>query len=339
VPAPAYPANESLLAVCSAPTLPGFVPYTLRPGDRLADLLTGLTTVTVTQLAALNCIDDPTDLPIGATIWIPGGVADQGTLEATAETTAETTQAAAMDARIISLTTSEATVESEAGMTISWQAEGSAAFFYRCPPDPQAECRRPLNATRLPLVDTVTLRGFQYAGPARFRLEVLGSGDSAQNDVSVTIVCSNTWLSPANAGLRCPSEPARRVFGAWQPFEHGAMLWFSDTGQIWVLYQGSNQVSVFQDAYTEGQPEPTADVPGGLFLPNRGFGLVWWRLRGTRSGIGWGVRDAQGADLLRQPVSDHSFTTYILAPNNTVYAVTILPGQQTGYWTQLRTHR
>jgi len=49
------------------------------------------------------------------------------------------------------------------------------------------------------------------------------------------------------------------------------------------------------------------------------------------------VDNAQGADLLRQPAGAQSFTTYILAPNDIVYAVTILPGADTGYWTQLKT--
>src|SRR5262249_25302169 len=140
----AYPANESLLAVCSAPTLPGFVPYTIRPGDRLADLLTGISTLSVTQLAALNCIDDPGELPTGATIWIPGQAMVAGTV--TLESTQVGTPAApSLPARILSLTTSHATVENLTGLTVSWQAEGTSAFFYRCPADPQAQCHRPLS--------------------------------------------------------------------------------------------------------------------------------------------------------------------------------------------------
>src|SRR5687768_2337292 len=53
---------DSRLATCNAHLLPGFVPYTIREGDRLGDVIVGADNVTVTQLAAMNCIDDPTAL-------------------------------------------------------------------------------------------------------------------------------------------------------------------------------------------------------------------------------------------------------------------------------------
>ena len=63
--------NDARAASCSASTLPDFVPYVVRPGDTLGGLIAGQTSVTVTQLAALNCLDDPDALPVGAVIWLP----------------------------------------------------------------------------------------------------------------------------------------------------------------------------------------------------------------------------------------------------------------------------
>ena len=81
--------NDARVSACSASTLPDFVPYVVRPGDHLADLVAAQTTVTVTQLAALNCIDDPDALPVGAVIWLPGAaLGEVATPEATAEATA-----------------------------------------------------------------------------------------------------------------------------------------------------------------------------------------------------------------------------------------------------------
>src|SRR5262249_25403952 len=154
----------------------------------------------VTQLAALNCIDDPTQLPIGATIWIPGEAmtgAQSGTPQPTANvesTEAATPEASASAPRVLTLTTSEATVENQAGFTVSWQAEGRDAYFYRCPVDPEAACRRPLSAAPLPLVNMLTISNFQYAGPVRYRLEIQGNGDPVTSDVAVTVVCSHDWL-------------------------------------------------------------------------------------------------------------------------------------------------
>ena len=61
-------ANDARASTCSASTLPNFVPYVVRPGDHLADLIANTNAITVTQLAAVNCIDDPDALPVGATI-------------------------------------------------------------------------------------------------------------------------------------------------------------------------------------------------------------------------------------------------------------------------------
>src|SRR5688572_21856584 len=44
---------DSRLATCNAHLLPGFVPYTIRQGDRLGDLIVGADNVTVTRLAAM----------------------------------------------------------------------------------------------------------------------------------------------------------------------------------------------------------------------------------------------------------------------------------------------
>src|SRR5689334_5838056 len=63
--------DDPRLTICTAPTLDGFAPYIVRAGDTLASLLTGTPNISVTQLAALNCIDNPEALPVGAVIWLP----------------------------------------------------------------------------------------------------------------------------------------------------------------------------------------------------------------------------------------------------------------------------
>ena len=58
-------------ALCSAPYQAGWEAHVVEAGDTLTDLMTGNVTLSVTQLAALNCIDDPTSLPIGSVVWLP----------------------------------------------------------------------------------------------------------------------------------------------------------------------------------------------------------------------------------------------------------------------------
>src|SRR5258708_7662993 len=79
-------ANDARSAACSASTLPDFAPYVVRPGDQLAGLIAGQSDITVTQLALLNCLDDPDALPVGAVIWLPAPPS-AGTPELTPEAT------------------------------------------------------------------------------------------------------------------------------------------------------------------------------------------------------------------------------------------------------------
>jgi hypothetical protein len=58
-------------ATCSAPYNEGWTPFVVKAGDTLASLTKGQYTLSVTALAALNCIDDPSALPVGSVVWLP----------------------------------------------------------------------------------------------------------------------------------------------------------------------------------------------------------------------------------------------------------------------------
>jgi hypothetical protein len=315
---------DSRLAVCTAPTLPGFVPYIVRPGDRLADLLTGTDNLTVTQIAALNCLDDPAALPVGATLWLPAVSADIIGDILPAESTAvpdEGVAAVVQTAAIVSLEASSDSVQNEAGAQITWQASGAAAYFYLCPPNPNDECRRPVGSQPVPLNGSVIITNIQYAGSARYRLEVLGGDTPVTQDVTFEVTCSHQPLGTTTGANRCPDEPARSLFGVWQPFEGGVMMYFADTAEIWVMTNADNRVQVFDDTFVEGMDEPEIDAPEGRFAATRGFGVVW--------------RNLGADDTARQPAGRISYTTYIQGPGTTVYAVTIVPGTDAGYWIQV----
>src|SRR5690606_28547912 len=80
-------ANDARAASCAAYTLPDFQPHVVREGETLAALTADASAVTVTQLAALNCLDDPDALPVGAVIWLPAPPAVDE-ISATADTEA-----------------------------------------------------------------------------------------------------------------------------------------------------------------------------------------------------------------------------------------------------------
>lgn len=326
-------AQDARLASCAAPNAPNFLPYVVRPGDRLPDLLTGSTTVTPAQLAALNCLDTSDVVPVGATIWLPADafvVARSGAApEATAEADIQNAQITAFSADVES-------VLNDQNVTLSWQAQGAAAYVYPCPSAEEAECARPHSAQPQPLTGALTIGDFPEAGSYHFRLEVTGGETPATEDVTVEVACAQAWLGGVGASPRCPEDPARTVTAVWQPFQGGVMIWFSDTKQIYVMTNADGRVRVFQDTYVEGSPDPEAIAPEGLLTPIRGFGLVWQALGGAEgSGLGWAMSTEIGFDSARQPAGRTSYTTYIQGPGETVYAITEIPGMEMGYWAQV----
>lgn len=323
VPVTATPGpDDPRLNLCTAPSLAGFVPHLVRPGERLADLLTGTSNISVTQLAALNCLDDPAALPVGAVVWIPGTDAEEVS-EGDADTPPSITRFAASDRA----------AQNQDEITFRWQAAGEVAYFYACPGDEDSECKRPALAAPMPLRGETTVSDFAYAGPHRFRLEVRGAGESVTEDLTVEITCSQQWLGPVTGFKACPHNPPLAVFAAWQPFEGGVMLWFSDTREIWVMTNDDHRVQVFPDTYLEGEPSPNLEAPEDRYPAVRGFGRVWIAVGGPDGPLGWALSEETGFDSARQSAGSRSFTTYIQGPGENVYAVTLIPQLNIGLWT------
>ena len=316
--------DDPRLSVCTAPSLDGFVPHIVRPGERLADLLVGTANISVTQLAALNCLDDPAALPIGAVVWVPARAAVE-----VSETEADTEPA------IVSLTASEEAIQNQDTVTVRWEASGTEAYFYHCPPADEDACSRPALTAVQPLQHEIALSDFKYAGPVRYRLEVRGAGEIVTEDITLDVTCSQQWLGAMTGFEACPQEPPIAVFAAWQPFEGGVMLWFSDTQQIWVMTNSDHRVQVFEDTYVEGEPNPASDAPDERYTPERGFGKVWQGLGGPEGALGWALAPETGFDSARQSAGSRSYSGYIQGPGETVYAVTLIPQLEVGLWTEV----
>ena len=330
-------ANDARAATCNAAQVPGFAPYVVRPGDQLTALIAGQTNVTVTQLAALNCIDDPNALPVGAVIWLPGAAIGETTPDPTAEPTdsniepTEEATDAPITAQIERFAASASTISNTDMLTLAWSAAGSGAYLYACSVE---DCVRPANAKPIPLSGSVSFDGFQAAGSYRYRLDVEGAGGPVTQDVSVQVTCAQPWLGEIGASPLCPEDPARTVFAVWQPFQHGVMIWFSDSKQIVVMTE-DGLTTTYVDQYVEGQPDPSEPAPNGLFTPTRGFGLLWETLGGADSPLGWAQAKEVGYDAARQAAGRTSYTTYVSGPGSVVYALTALPGAANGYWAQV----
>lgn len=329
---PTPPGDDPRIAVCSAPFQPGWVPYVVKRNDRLADLLVGVEGLPVEQVAALNCLDDSAALPVGAVIWLPVGTANL-----LAHPAPQDTSPGVDRAEILSFSASADTVQNEgAGVTFTWRASGTEAYFYICPPRPEHTCERPIASQPVPLeYTTPPVSGFRYAGPARYRLDVQDGESRVTKDVLLEVVCTHERIGEVAGFQACPIEPIRYVFTAWQPFERGDMMWISESGQIWVMTD-DQRLRIFEDRYQEGDPTPAAAPPPDRFTPQRGFGRVWEALGGPDSPLGWALGEETGYDAGWQPAGRNSYTTYVGGPFGILYAITLIPGTDTGYWVQIR---
>ncbi len=211
--------------ICSAPYQEGWEASIVKAGDTLPSLMQGVGELSVTQAAALNCIDDPMALPVGSVVWLPA------------------------------TSTGEATAE----------------------------------------------------------------------------VCQQIVKS-----LDCAVQ-AQGILGAQQLFQNGMMIWREDTREIWVITNDSRQLQVFDDTYVDGEADPTAQPPNTFFVPKRGFGKVWAQLGGEKSGLGWGTAPEAQISLTVQAAGRVSYTTYVQMPDGAIYAATVLPRQDEGWWVKIGT--
>ena len=120
--------------------------------------------------------------------------------------------------------------------------------------------------------------------------------------------------------LGCPQQEAESLMLAEQQFEHGAMIWDSDTRQIYVMENG-NRWQVFADTWTPEQPEidPGLVPPADRIQPKRGFGRVWReQLGGTEAGIGWAITEERPVDGWRQRF-DYGMLFWTAPPQGTAY--------------------
>jgi hypothetical protein len=124
-------------------------------------------------------------------------------------------------------------------------------------------------------------------------------------------------LAPAwdRTKVGCPTAVTSVIWAAWEPFEHGYMLWRSDNDWAYAFnWQGGTNQNA-GDWTTGGESwrwdgitnPPVLTPPPGLFEPVRGFGFVWYyKLGGQTSAIGWGTDIEKGFCANLQPF-EHGF--------------------------------
>lgn len=135
--------------------------------------------------------------------------------------------------------------------------------------------------------------------------------------------CPAEWFFP-NAPAECPSGPPQVSFAAYQPFEHGHMIWIQARDEIFVLFEDGSvhRWRVFVDLFEEGMPEsdPALTPPPGRFQPVRGFGLLWRSDPEVQTRLGWALRPEQGFTTRVQGTARERYNAlFIQAPDGGIW--------------------
>jgi hypothetical protein len=136
----------------------------------------------------------------------------------------------------------------------------------------------------------------------RFELEAT---DASGNSISTTsdeiqLVCHPIFFDPDYFPAWCPSAP-QTTPAALQSFEHGHMVWCSDTGQVYVLLQHPERLNEWSAYPAPGQAADVGVPPAGLYAPGEHFAGVWVELdEHLQSTLGWATAPEQTYVLTSQ---------------------------------------
>ena len=195
-------------------------------------------------------------------------------------------------------------------ITFVWAATGREAKI-------QGETSVALNPSwTVPVSGTLTVEVAEsvYRNPD-FVLEVTDGLSVSPTVVSQTVqvewACQYSYFFEPAPDL-CPAGEAVQTRIAYQPFEHGHMVWREDQDDIYVFYEEGTWER-FSDLWAAENGEEIEDPPDGYYRPVRGFGLVWEQQPGVRERLGWGTAPESEGSLTYQaqiPASERLLPTY-----------------------------
>jgi hypothetical protein len=223
-------------------------------------------------------------------------------------------------AEIVSFTAAPEMVDRGGQVTLRWEVRGAREqTVWRL--NPIGQVADWLEDTPAVGSWTVTLQDY-YVDFAMFQLWAI---DAEENNVSQTVTvrvrCPYTYFFGQPEGASCPLGEARQIAAAAQRFEHGIMIWRSDWGSIYVLYDG-NRLERYQDTWQPGETFADDPPPAGLVQPVRGFGKVWATYPGVRAALGWAVEPEQGYTMQVQTSGAYKYaSTYFTLPDGRVVGI------------------
>lgn len=121
-------------------------------------------------------------------------------------------------------------------------------------------------------------------------------------------------LLPVSAETPQPATN-QTVYGTVQEFEHGLMIWRSDTAYIWALIDDGTAFGFPASSYSALPDNPIFGDPPSRLRPIFGFGKVWGNVANVRNLLGWPTRQEIGYNM---PISASGGVISITQLNGTV---------------------
>ncbi len=131
------------------------------------------------------------------------------------------------------------------------------------------------------------------------------------------------------------------TWAAFEPFEHGLMVWISEGGHTYVLLDDGSPFKPYREVVDPSAsplpgPDPSLTPPPGLYQPALGFGKFWRGLAPgsdwVRQSLGWATAPESGYSAFWQcnTAKDDAARCYFTGPRDEVL---VLARGSAEYWT------
>ncbi|MFZ0544958.1 MAG: hypothetical protein WAM60_05950 [Candidatus Promineifilaceae bacterium] len=226
---------------------------------------------------------------------------------------------------IFSFTAGPDTVQPGSTVALNWSAEGESAQI----------CLRFASGYTYNCYDEAVSGSTILPIEAEFREDIIfdltvsnTAGQEALASVYLAVECPDDYWFFDNPPSGCPSMDPVETNAAAQYFENGWMLWEEETDTIYAFHDPQRTFAVFYSGFADPN-DPAAnnsdyDPPDGLYVPKRGFGLVWHYYSYWREILGWALQPEFGYNTTYQVDTDsYSSRQYVLDPDGRIVVLNL----------------
>lgn len=276
-------------------------------------------TPTQVPVASVPSTPGPVFMPTPVTTAFAAQVARVAAPTITSQPSSRPTPMLDKPPQTLSFTASPDPMDRGGTVTLTWNApRATSVGITRL--SPEGDIFLETEALHLPASGSITLPvPEEYTESVKYYLGSRGvKGVLHRAYVTVGIICRyDEYVAP-----RCPLTQDT-IWAAYEPFEHGHMVWRSDTREIYVLY-ADGSFEIYQDTWLEGDPVDISVTPApGLHAPVRGFGNLYARHAPVRERLGWATAPEAGYTMWVETIRGGSgrypaTSAYFTLPDNRV---------------------